>query len=154
MLKHTRLFFLGFLAVAGAFLLIPQAYAQALSAQGVAVGSNKVGAVVPLAGETYTIIDTLVALREGVEFCANEGRFFVSINPDGTFECRGGVPPVVEFCQDGTNPDGENFCGGGTHVRVQAPFDIADPVSDEDPIVFAGPYGDLDGENGTVTRLP
>lgn len=148
MLKHTRLF-LGFVAVASAFLLLPQnAYAQALSAQGVATGGNKVSAIVPQAGRIYTIVDELTALDDAIINCAEQGMFVANAANPTVGDCRKGVPPEVIFCQDGEDASGNSsFCADGTtFVRVQ------NPLPDDDHSTHPNPLADSNGLNGRDGR--
>lgn len=110
-----------------AALLLPQgAFAQALSAKGIGAGGNVVRAVVPEAGNIFTVIDQIQDLQQELVDCARQGLFF-----NGT-TCRSANPPQVVFRRTSAE----------TYVDVERAFPNTGIVT----------YP-LDGEDGTLTLL-
>ena len=125
------------------------AQAQSLSARGIATGGDTINAVVPEVGDLYDRYDTVVALLDGIEHCAEQG-FFVAdadnIDGDST-PCRGANAPVVRFEPDDSDPS------YAKHVLIQwngddetEPFFVE--VSEESPLIQHPSSGTLAGARG------
>lgn len=97
------------LAVGG---LISNAHAQAISAQGIGTGGDKVRAIVPQAGNLFDSYEVNVKLLEGIVACAEQG-LFVADADNVDAGCRGANAPEVVFVPDTSEPQ------YASHVRVQ-----------------------------------